>query len=155
MFARVCSWTLARLPLRRYFADVCSSSRSRWSKLSLGSKAGVVVSGLGLVGGAFSLSFPFLDADSLRAVLDADSLPFAERAAVASVLKPFSVDAITKELQVYTPPELWVEREVLEQLAPLQLETGKYVVIRGEKGTGKRFAAYKPGFPYSKQYELR
>ena len=85
------------------------------------------------------------------------SLPFAERAAVASMLKPFNVEAIGSKLETKAPDELWVERrDVLQQLEPLRLASsrdGKYVVILGEKGTGKSFVFYKfvqdkPGVVY-------
>mmetsp|Transcript_28069 Transcript_28069/g.60495 ORF Transcript_28069/g.60495 Transcript_28069/m.60495 type:complete len:417 (+) Transcript_28069:3-1253(+) len=145
----VWSRTLARLPSRRYFADGRSRFRSRWSKMSLGGKAAVVLPVLGLVGA--SLGFFYNERAEEKY---ANSLLFAERAAVASMLKPFNLAAITQELQKNAPPELWVERrEVLAQLAPLQLTTGKYVVILGEKGTGKSFVTYKfaqnkPGVVY-------
>jgi hypothetical protein len=83
-----------------------------------------------------------------------NSLLFAELAAVKSMLEPFNLKEITAELDENAPADLWVERnEVLEELAALQLTTGKYVLILGEKGAGKSFVTYKfvqnePGVVY-------
>jgi hypothetical protein len=75
------------------------------------------------------------------------SLAFAERAAVASMLKPLNIEAIASKLEAKAPDEICVERSgVLEQLEPLRLASsrnGNYVVILGEQGTGKSFVSYK------------
>jgi hypothetical protein len=116
--------------------------------MSLGSKAAVVLPTLGLAGAGFGF---------LYNEFYLKSLPFAESTAVASMLKPFNVEAITDKVQKWAPPELWVERSgVMQQLEPLRLTSsrdGKYVVILGEKGTGKSFVSYKfvqnePGVVY-------
>ena len=147
MFARMGMRALVRAPSRRYFADGRSSYTTRFRKYELPKQAGIVFGTLGVVGGTFKFILK----------REEESLPFAERAAVASMLKPFNVEAIENKLQKKAPSELWVERcSVLEQLEPLRLASsrdGKYVVILGEKGTGKSFVSYKfvqdkPGVVY-------
>jgi hypothetical protein len=118
----------------------------------------VLLAVLGLVGGVFSFLWnERREEERLKREAEEkyeNSLLFAERAAVASMLKPFDSAVITVELNKSAPSELWVERsEVRKKLTALRLTTGKYVVIMGEKGAGKSFVTYKfvlnePGVVY-------
>jgi hypothetical protein len=146
---------------RRNFADGRSSFTNRWNRMELANQAivvGAVISGLSAVGyGATYCYDKTLKRDREERERERKSLPFAERIAVASIRKPFNVDEIMSKLEAKAPDELWVERrDLLQQLEPLRLassQDGKYVVILGEKGTGKSFVFYKfvqnkPGVVY-------
>ena len=160
MFARTSIRTLARSSSktpRRYFADGRSSWITRWNKTTIGNQFGVLFAGLGVTLTSLGGYVAFRERERAFQERERKSLPFAERAAVASMLKPFNVEAIGSKLEAKAPDELWVERrDVLKQLEPLRLASsrdGKYVVILGEKGTGKSFVFYKfvqdkPGVVY-------
>jgi hypothetical protein len=150
-----------RASSRRYFSDGRSTYITRFRKYELPKQAAIMFGTLGVVGGTFKFIYDKKRQDREREeeerTREEASLPFAERAAVSSMLKPFNVEAIASKLEEKAPPELWVERcGVLEQLEPLRLASsrdGKYVVILGEKGTGKSFVSYKfvqakPGVVY-------
>jgi hypothetical protein len=118
-------------------SDGRSSFVTRFRRLTLGNQLAVGFGGVGVV-----LSIVTFWGEWQRR-----SVSYAERTAVASMLQPFGSDAIQKKLQEKASDELWVERaEVrkdLESLRSSSRKDGKYVLVLGEKGTGKSFLCYK------------
>ena len=116
MFARMGMRALVRAPSRRYFADGRSSYTTRFRKYELPKQAGIVFGTLGVVGGTFKFIYDDKEQERKREEdkkeqerkREEESLPFAERAAVASMLKPFKVEAIESKLQTKALSELWV-----------------------------------------------
>ena len=120
MFARTSIRTLARSSSktpRRYFADGRSSWITRWNKTTIGNQFGVLFAGLGVTLTFLGGYVAFRERERAFQERERKSLPFAERAAVASTLKPFNFKPILRKLETKAPPELWVERrDVLKQL---------------------------------------
>jgi hypothetical protein len=126
--------------------DNRSSLSVRFQKLTLANQVAVVGAPITVFLAVFGLWNQF-----------APSLPYSEGCAIEAIMQPFQSRDLQNKLERKAPPNLWIDRD--DMLAKLKLlrsqssKDDKYVLLLGEKGTGKSFMMYKfilnqPGVVY-------
>ena len=140
MFRRIASRaSCVSKVFHRHFGDGRSSLKERFRKASLPNRVSIVTGLLGVPAATFT--WLWAEGKERKA-----SLPYAVDNSVVFLSKPFINGEMEHELSNKCNDEIAVERcSVNKQLLGFRetLRDGKYVLILGEKGSGKSCAVYK------------